>query len=148
MIFECLQPLCHGVILLTPVYSLTYNNKNWFCSSDSLSSLDCMHDFASAVTKRLQTARKSSSLFSSLGSSKTSLNTSDVVLGQFFKQGNHDSLEDIGRRSCIMKGCAAWVHRGNTVIYLISMSAELFKRSIRAADCKSKRNASHLDLLS
>ena len=46
--------------------TLTDNNKNWFCYSDSLSSLDCMHDFASAGLDRFPTARKSSTLFSPL----------------------------------------------------------------------------------
>ena len=48
--------------------TLTDINKNWFCHSDSLSSLDCMHDFVSAGLDRFQTARKSSSLFSPLAS--------------------------------------------------------------------------------
>ena len=62
MVFEC-RPASDYLLQYT---SLTDNNKNLFCYSDCLSSLEFMHDIVSLGLDRFPTASNSSSLFSSL----------------------------------------------------------------------------------
>ena len=58
------------------------SNKNWFCYSDSLSSLDCMHDFASAGLDSTQSVKGFRQLENHLAFSHHCFLTPDAVRAQ------------------------------------------------------------------